>query len=198
METITRHEIRDPNLCAASLLEAHGRRAWLRRCYVCAQVCSFLSGNGLLTQTRALKYSVLKGFYEYAISRGYASRSPLPANEPKKPPPAPPYVYSLEELRRIFDAIDVSLARAWMLDAKTVRTLLLLLYGAGLRAGEGRRLKVADVDFSEALLTVNRSKFYKTRLIPIGPQLADALKSIREGTCNPPVTSGPGFDVSCQ
>ena len=156
----------------------------------CAQVCSFLSGNGPLTQTRALKYSVLKGFFDYAISRGYASRSPLPANEPKKPQPAAPYVYSSEELRRIFDAIDVVMARAWQLDANTVRTLLLILYGAGLRVGEARRLTVADVDLSAALLTVHRSKFYKSRLVPIGPQVVCALRSYMNKRATRPLPRG--------
>ena len=40
------------------------------------QVLAFLAGNGRLTQTRALKYCVLNGFYRYAVSRGYATRSP--------------------------------------------------------------------------------------------------------------------------
>ena len=56
-----------------------------------------------------------------------------------------------------------------------MRTLLLLLYGAGLRVGEARHLRVADVDIAAALLTVHESKFYKSRLLPVGPQLADAL-----------------------
>ena len=156
----------------------------------CAEVCSFLTGDGALTQTRALKYSVLKGFYQYAISRGYASRSPLPANEPKKPPPAPPYVYSRDELRRLFNVIDVVMARAWQLDANTVRTLLLLLYGAGLRVGEARRLTVADVDLSAALLTVHRSKFYKSRLVPIGPQVVCALRNYMNKRATRPLPRG--------
>ena len=141
------------------------------------QVRVFLAGDGRLTQTRALKYSVLTGFYRYAISRSYAARSPLPDNEPKKPRPATPYVYSREEVRRLLDGLERRHKRALKLDADTMRTLMLLLYGAGLRAGEARRLTLADVDLEAAVLTVHRSKFYKTRLVPVGPQLADALAS---------------------
>ena len=39
------------------------------------QVCSYLVGNGSLTRYRANKYSALKGFYVYAVSRGYPSLS---------------------------------------------------------------------------------------------------------------------------
>lgn len=36
-----------------------------------AQALAFLAGSGPLTQTRALRYSVLVGFYRCAIARGY-------------------------------------------------------------------------------------------------------------------------------
>ena len=101
-----------------------------------AQVRSFLGGKGPLTRYRANKYAALAGFYRYAISRGYANCSPLPDNEPKKPPVAPPYIYSHDELRRLFGPPSTSNAsRAIRLDAPTFRTqVLLLLYGAGLRS----------------------------------------------------------------
>ena len=139
------------------------------------QVRAFLAGDGPLTQTRALKYSVLTGVYHYAISRGYATWSPLPGNEPRKPRPASPYVYSRDEVRRLLDGLERHGKRALQLDTGTMRVLILLLYGAGLRAGEARRLTLADVDLKGAMLTVHRSKFYKTRLVPVGPQLADVL-----------------------
>ena len=141
------------------------------------QIYAYLAGQGAPTRYRANKYTVLAGFYRYAISRGYVSCSPLPANEPKAPPSAPPYVFSHEELRRLFDAIDVSLMGALKLDAQTFRTLLLLLYGAGLRGREARHLTLADVDVSAAVLTIRNTKFYKSRLVPVGAQLAHVLKS---------------------
>ena len=50
-------------------------------------VGAFLAGNGPLTRYRANKYGALAGFYRYAISRGYATRSPLPPadEEPRAP-----------------------------------------------------------------------------------------------------------------
>ncbi len=68
-----------------------------------AQVLSFLAGKGPLTRYRENKHGALAGFYRYAISRGYVTRSPLPDNEPKPPSSAPPHIYSRDELRRLFD-----------------------------------------------------------------------------------------------
>ena len=142
-----------------------------------AQVCVFLAGKGPLTRHRENKYGALAGFYRYAVSRGFTSRSPLPGNEPKPPPSAPPYIYSHDELRRLIGAIEVSQSRALQLDADTFRTLLLLLYGAGLRLGEAMRLTLEDVDLSEAVLTVRGTKFFKSRLVPVGSQLAHVLET---------------------
>ena len=153
------------------------------------QVRAFLTGSGPLTRTRALKHSVLTGFYRYAISRGYAAWSPLPDNEPKRPRSLPPHVYSRDVVRRLLAGLGRG-KRASQLDADTMRTLILLLYGAGLRAGEARRLTLADVDLTAAVLTVHRSKFYKTRLVPVGPQLADVLANYARRRAARPLPEG--------
>jgi site-specific recombinase XerD len=144
-----------------------------------AQVLRFLAGKGPLTRHRENKHGALAGFYRYAISRGYVTRSPLPDNEPKPPASAPPHIYSRDELRRLFDidAMLVSRRRAVQLDAATFRTLLVLLYGSGLRVGEAIRLTLADVDLPGAVLTISGTKFYKSRLVPIGPDLTHVLKT---------------------
>ncbi|MUZ66405.1 tyrosine-type recombinase/integrase [Agrobacterium vitis] len=142
-----------------------------------AQVLSFLTSRGQLTRQRENKYYALAGFWRYAISRGHAARSPLPSNEPKSPPRTPPYIYSRDELRRLLDPVTVESSRrgAVQFDAVTFRTLLFLLYGAGLRFSEATGLRLADVDLVENVLTIRATKFYKSRLVPIGPQLAPVL-----------------------
>ena len=144
-----------------------------------ADVLGFLAGNGPLTRYRAYKYGTLAGFWRYAISRGHAGRSPLPArdDEPRRPEPATPYVFSRDELQRLFGAIDISRQRSVQLDSATLRALLLLLYGAGLRLGEAQRMTFDDVDLDDAVLTIRDSKFFKCRLVPVGMHLAEALRS---------------------
>ena len=143
------------------------------------QVLAFLAGQGELTRNRENKYYALVGFWRHAISRGHATHSPLPSNEPKSPPRKPPYIYSHDELRRLFDPANVASSRcgAVQFDAMTFRTLLLVLYGAGLRFSEATALTLADVDLSENVLTIRATKFYKSRIVPIGPQLATELAS---------------------
>ncbi|HKJ61121.1 MAG TPA: tyrosine-type recombinase/integrase [Hyphomicrobiales bacterium] len=156
------------------------------------EVRRFLAGTGPLTRWRAGKYGALAGFYRYAISRGYAARSPLPAadEEPREPPSAPPYIYSREELRRLFEAIDISRRRAIRLDGDTFRILLLILYGAGMRTSEALNLSMRDVDLADAVLTVRNTKFYKSRLVPVASQLAGALLDYAERRSERPLPEG--------
>ena len=158
----------------------------------CGQVCTFLAGNGRLTQTRSHRYCILTGFFRYAIARGHATRSPLPLpeDEPKKPSPLPPYIYTHDELRRLFAALGVRRRYSRQLDTTTVRTLLLLLYGAGLRGAEARGLTLAHVDLRDAVLTVRDTKFHKSRLVPVGPQLTAALRQYRNLRATRPYPDG--------
>lgn len=134
-------------------------------------VAAFLQGSGSLSATWILRYRVLSGFYRFAVSRGHAASSPLPATIPKLPPQQTPYVYSTEELRRLLDATSIlNVGHSPQVPA-IYRTLLLLLYGSGMRIGEALRLVLHDVDLTEQIITVRDTKFFKTRLVPIGPKL---------------------------
>ena len=135
-------------------------------------VAAFLQGCGALSATWALKYKILSGFYRFAITRGHAQSSPLPPNIPKLPPQRSPYVYSVDELRRLLEATSVLHINSTPLQAPMCRMLLILLYGSGLRVGEALHLTLRDVDLIEKIVTVRHTKFFKTRLVPIGPKLA--------------------------
>ena len=156
------------------------------------EVRRFLAGSGPLTRWRANKYGALAGFYRYAISRGYATRSPLPPpdEEPKSPPSAPPYIYSREELQRLFGAVEVSRKHAIRFDGDTFRTLLFMLYGAGLRTSEALRLSLRDVELAEAVLTVRNTKFFKSRLVPVAPKLANVLEAYALRRAGRPLPEG--------
>lgn len=143
-------------------------------------VAAFLRGKGALSATWTARFRLLTGLYRFAMVRGYAATSPLPVLKPKLPPPQTPYVYSLDELRRLLDATAAVSSPSSRLQALTYRTLLLVLYGAGLRISEAIGLTMADVDLAEGVLTVRNTKFYKTRLVPIGPQLTAALATYFE------------------
>jgi integrase len=87
-----------------------------------------------------------------------------------------PYIYSTEDVRRLLAVPDSHYPPDCPLSPDTMRTLLLLLYGTGLRLGEATRLKHEDADFKNAALIIRETKFGKSRLVPIGRDLVSILK----------------------
>jgi site-specific recombinase XerD len=140
-----------------------------------AAVLTYLDGKGPVTAGWGLRFHTLDRFYRFAISRGFTASSPLPTDLPQLPPPFVPYIYSNEELRRMIAATAVLATPTSPLQALTFRTLLLLLYGSAIRIGEAVSLTLTDVDLEQSILTVRNTKFYKSRIVPIGPKLAQVL-----------------------
>ena len=139
-------------------------------------VRAFLNSHGSGTRYWNEKYHTLRGFWTFAIQRGYTDWSPLPARALKEFRLFTPHIYTHEELKRLLDGISTYQKRWFRLEPISVRAVLVLLYGAGLRIGEAIRLTCSDVDLSDATLTIHCSKFYKTRRIAISPRLCEVLR----------------------
>ncbi len=136
-------------------------------------VSTYLAGNGSITAFWHRKLSALRGFYRFAIARGYATCSPLPVTAPKELRAFVPYIYSREEIKRLL--LATADRERCNLSSLTCRTLLLLLYGTGVRISEALGLNVADVDLDSGILCIRESKFYKTRFVPTGSDLTRVL-----------------------
>jgi integrase len=129
------------------------------------------------TRTRERKYGVVAGLYRYAIARGYANIAPLPLPRyvPRHQQSFTPYIYSHDELRRLLRSTSDACRERAIVEDYVLHTFVLLLYGGGLRLSEALSLTVGDVDIKQAILHIRETKFYKTRLVPIGKDLAEAL-----------------------
>lgn len=159
-----------------------------------ASLTAFVAGQGPITRTWYSKYSALAGLYRFAIARGYAAAAPLPTTIPKQPPPFVPYIFSLDELQRLTAATAAynRIRAGRMLLGSTLRIMLLVLYGTGMRRGEVLTMTLADVDLAAGLITVRDTKFFKSRLVPIGPQLIAELKAYEKERRRLPCLDGEG------
>ena len=138
------------------------------------RVQAYIAGTGPVTRFWHRKHEVLRGFYRFAMARGYAASSPLPKIVPK-PPHFVPHIYSQDELQRLLNATACCEGSRCKLQPYTYRMLILLLYAAGLRISEALSLRLPNVDLTAGILTIRESKFYKTRLVPMSPVLSGAL-----------------------
>ncbi len=139
----------------------------------------YIDGRGPVTQAWLARYHTVNAFYRFAIRREYATTSPVPRTKPVVAQTFVPYLYSDAEMRRLLTAVDERHEEDWLVRPATMRTLLLLLYATGLRISEALALDIRDVDLRERLLTIRETKFYKSRLVPIGDDLTGVLRRYR-------------------
>ena len=141
-------------------------------------ISRFVHREGTSAQTIAKKHRVLAGFFRYAVTRGRLKTSPMPSLVRKRDARAfTPYIYSEAELKRLIAAVPAATGPHSDIDAETLRMFVLLLYGAGLRRGEARRLRIEEVDPQGSLLHIQGTKFFKTRIVPMSRSLCAEVKA---------------------
>lgn len=103
-----------------------------------------------------------------------------------------PRVLSRDEGRRFLQACgELSTGRRSPIRAVVLGTALRVLYLVGLRAGELLRLTQADVNLDASTLHIRHTKFDKSRVVPLAPELVTRLVHCRTrtvehfGTCLP-------------
>jgi integrase len=136
--------------------------------------------------TKANYISHIKGFVKYLVSLGFEASIP---DLPIVRSDYVPYVFSEDELTRMASAGDnlvcgTSPARSFIV----FPVLFRILYGCGLRLGEGLSLRWADVDLENGVITVLKGKNRKQRLVPMSHSLTGLLllyknKTRRENIC---------------
>jgi len=102
-----------------------------------------------------------------------------------------PYIYTEDQIAQLVRAAK-RLPSKTGLRPWTYSTLFGLIAVAGLRVSEGIDLNGEDIDWSRGVITIRRTKFGKTRLIPVHPSTLRALRKYlrhRERILSKPKTS---------
>jgi len=103
----------------------------------------------------------------WAVRSGQISSSPMESLRFPAPPPTERVIVSKEKIQDLY-AICV-LAQE--------RLTLSLFYGCGLRASEGSRLNLKDIDHKARLLYVRQGKGRKRRVIPMTVAIAEDIQN---------------------
>ena len=124
-----------------------------------AEVKQFLDGQRTGPATWRRKYGTLRDFFAYWRCRGKLNTVPMPPTAPKYMQTFVPYIYSRRELRLLLEAVPRCQQNVGCrISAATLRILLLLLYGTGMRVGEALRLRMVDVDIDNGVITIRGTK----------------------------------------
>lgn len=143
--------------------------------------CSaFLYRNGdVITRYWHSQHCILKKFFEWAFSRGLIRSIPVPVFLPKVPEYYPAYIYTNDELKRLFDGALTYLKRDPQVNEPLcIRYILMLTYMLGLRINETLSLKINDIYTQEMYVHIHCSKFYKSRLVTYNEQVSELIQKI--------------------
>ena len=119
---------------------------------------------------------VVGRLFEWMVEHDVIDRSPVTMKPRRRGNPRPPCILDLRTAQQLIDrAAELADRNNALLRGPAYATIFSLLFGLGLRVGEVARLRWRDVDRNRDVLTIRETKFSKSRLIPMGPQLAQRL-----------------------
>jgi integrase len=137
-------------------------------------VDGFLYTRGLRASTLRRNERILHDFGEFVASRGHNAYI-CPVKTEARTRRHEPYVFTDDEIARLFKAIDGQPVSSFSNKALIDPALFRLLYGTGLRISEALRLTLADIDLEAKTLEVRDSKNGKDRTVPFTDALAATL-----------------------
>jgi len=88
-----------------------------------------------------------------------------------------PHIFSSEEIRKLFQTALAFPSPRAPLRPRSLYTMLVLAYCAGLRLGEIARLRIGDVRIDQGVIEIRETKFFKTRRLPLSASALAALQS---------------------
>lgn len=101
----------------------------------------------------------------------------LPAKcVPKKPPTKPPYIFTDEEMSRLFHEVDHLGGKRDPFFKQVAPVLFRLFYTCGLRPCEGRLLKRSNINFETGEILIPQTKSNKERIVVMSADMLELCK----------------------
>ena len=122
--------------------------------------------QNVLQSYRGSRLTVVRGFAQYLSSIDSQSEVPPYGLLPYKYHRCNPYIYRDEEVLRLLQACE-SLTAGNGLRRHTYYTVFGLLAVTGMRISEVTALSREGVDLTQGIITIQKTKFRKSRLIPV-------------------------------
>jgi integrase len=136
----------------------------------------FLYGRHLKASTIRREEIILRELAQHARQSGWPAWAPPTLTRVKTRHRPPPYVFSDEETRRLFHAIDTQPLSEMSNRALVDPALFRVLCATGLRISEALNLQLRDLDAARATIEVRDSKNRESRIVPVTRRLADTLE----------------------
>lgn len=120
-------------------------------------------------------HKAIKSFLKWCVGRGYLKENPIAVIEKPKLDKKLPKRITRQDAIRVLE-YTFNMRYAYRFEAYRNRGIFAVIIYAGLRAKEVLDLKVSDVDFENNLITVEKGKGGKGRVVPISSALKRYLE----------------------
>ena len=131
----------------------------------------WLNTEGMGARSQARNISGLRTFFKYLLLEDVIRANPAELLESPKLGRALPDTLGVDEVEKLFIAIDLSSA-----EGERNKAMLEVLYGCGLRVSELVNLKISDIRFNDGFISVI-GKGNKQRLVPVGDSALQQLRT---------------------
>ena len=135
----------------------------------------FLSRMTISNNTWQQYSDRLRRFFVFCFIRQRVRRIPKPKMKPGTPRTFYPHVYTRAEIRKLLDAaVTCQRSPHCTLGPETLKTIVLLLYGTGMKMREAVATLDSDVDFANSEVRLRGT--FRRRVIPIGRDVKRLLR----------------------
>jgi integrase len=141
------------------------------------QLDEFLSRTPISNNTWRLYCKYLKGFFVFWFARRQLRHIPKPRLIPGTSKAFYLHVYSRTDIRKLLKtAVACQRFPKCTLGPDTLKTIVLFLYGTGIKMRDAFGLLDSDVDFTNSIIRVRGNLPDENRIIPIGRDVKRLLK----------------------
>lgn len=126
------------------------------------------------------RVSQMRVFCRYLNDVGISAYIP-PVKMTRKPPKYDAHIYTEEEIRRFFAAVDKSrsIPSECPYRGQVMPVFFRILYTSGMRVSELRLARIKDVDLEHGHIFVHGGKNKKDRIVPIHPSLVERCRELK-------------------
>jgi integrase len=161
-----------------------------------ALALDFVMASDLASNGRAVCYAVIRRFAEYHAAFDPFTKSFDRRALPRSRAIPPPRILSEKELQLLM-AASQQISVGHSLRGQTLATVIGLLASTGLRSGEALRLDRSDVDLTNGILQIRKTKFRNDRVVPVHASTLTALQDyVRHRDLAFPTSKTSAFFVS--
>jgi integrase/recombinase XerD len=132
--------------------------------------------KGITLHTKAVRLGTIRRFAQHRALTDQRTEVPSSKLLSTKYRRRHPHIYSQDEIKKLLIVAISPPKPYWGIESYTLYTMIGLAASTGLRRCELLNLNQEDVDLCRGILKIDKTKFQKTRMVPLHPSVTKKLR----------------------